>query len=129
MATEDNVEHIFKDIGSGNYKIVVTNEAGGKGTTQKYGIAWWFGNGGSNLSGDYNGDGHVDAADYVVWRNDPGTFGGGGGYNTWRANFGTSAGSGASATAVPETMSITLLATALVAASAARRTHPYSVVA
>jgi hypothetical protein len=41
------------------------------------------------LTGDYNGNGAVDAADYVVWRNDPGAFGGNpDGYNTWRANFG-----------------------------------------
>ncbi len=37
------------------------------------------------LAGDYNGDGKVDAADYVQWRNDPGSFGGASGYDTWRA--------------------------------------------
>jgi hypothetical protein len=47
------------------------------------------------LGGDYNGDGTVDAADYVVWRNDPDALGGDGGYNTWRANFGRSAAGGA----------------------------------
>jgi hypothetical protein len=42
-------------------------------------------------SGDYNRSGRVDAADYVVWRNDPGAYGGDpAGYNTWRANFGAS---------------------------------------
>jgi len=54
------------------------------------------------LMGDYNGDGRVDAADYVVWRKNDGTPGG---YNTWRTNFGrTSAGAaaGQSAAAVPE---------------------------
>ncbi len=40
-------------------------------------------------SGDYNRNGSVDAADYVAWRNDPGSFGGDpAGYNTWRSNFG-----------------------------------------
>jgi hypothetical protein len=41
--------------------------------------------------GDYNENGTVDAADYVRWRNDPGSFGGDpAGYNTWRGNFGAS---------------------------------------
>jgi hypothetical protein len=44
------------------------------------------------LPGDFNGDGSVDAADYVVWRK---TGGSQEDYNTWRANFGQSVGSGA----------------------------------
>jgi hypothetical protein len=41
--------------------------------------------------GDYNENGTVDAADYVLWRNDPASHGGSpAGYNTWRANFGES---------------------------------------
>jgi hypothetical protein len=60
------------------------------------------------LDGDYNDDDKVDAADYVVWRkhagtttalpNDPhgGTIGAAQ-YNTWRSNFGDTAGSGAAA--------------------------------
>jgi hypothetical protein len=48
------------------------------------------------ISSDYNDDGAVDAADYVVWRRAPNSFGGvPGGYNTWRANFGQPSGSGA----------------------------------
>jgi hypothetical protein len=43
------------------------------------------------LAGDYNGDGVVDAADYVVWRKTDGTPTG---YNAWRANFGETAGGG-----------------------------------
>jgi autotransporter-associated beta strand protein len=51
---------------------------------------------GGALQGDYNLDGKVDAADYVVWRKDPAAHGGDpAGYNTWRANFGTGGGSGA----------------------------------
>jgi len=53
-----------------------------------------------SLSGDYNGDGTVDAADYVVWRR---TDGSQAGYNLWRANFGSSSpGGGSIASAVPE---------------------------
>ena len=46
------------------------------------------------LPGDYNTDGVVDAADYVVWRKTDGTPEG---YDTWRANFGRAAGMGATA--------------------------------
>jgi hypothetical protein len=55
-----------------------------------------------DLSGDFNHDGSVDAADYVVWRKTGGTPQE---YAIWRANFGRSFGSGAGAHAnaiVPE---------------------------
>lgn len=61
----------------------------------------------AGLAGDYNQDGRVNAADYVLWRKNPAGFGGNpGGYNTWKSNFGAVSGSGTSATssssAVPE---------------------------
>jgi hypothetical protein len=75
----------------------------------------------AGLTGDYNNDGTVDAADFVVWRkysgttttlpNDPhgGTIGAIQ-FNTWRAHFGQTAGSGASSNAsVPEPASAILL--------------------
>jgi hypothetical protein len=63
--------------------------------------------------GDHNGDGVVDAADYVAWRKDPAGNGGDpGGYDDWRANFGESGGGGAGA--VPEPSSIALVLLALV---------------
>jgi hypothetical protein len=60
------------------------------------------------LEGDYNDDGRVDAADYVVWRKSGGPATG---YNAWRTNFGRSSGSGAtleSGGAVPEPASSVL---------------------
>jgi sulfatase modifying factor 1 len=57
------------------------------------------------LPGDYNDDGNVDAADYVVWRKTG--INGQPGYNTWRANFGRSInGSGAANAQVPEPTSL-----------------------
>ncbi len=70
---------------------------------------------GVGLPGDYNNNGVVDAADYVLWRKSPSSYGGSpAGYDTWRANFGRTAGSGASSalsvdTAVPEPTSCVLL--------------------
>jgi hypothetical protein len=46
-----------------------------------------------DLDGDYNADGKVDAADYVVWRKSD--INGQQGYDDWRANFGLSPGAGA----------------------------------
>jgi hypothetical protein len=56
------------------------------------------------LAGDYNNNSTVDAADYVLWRDNPAAFGGSpAGYDTWRANFGKSVGGGSGVlSAVPE---------------------------
>jgi autotransporter-associated beta strand protein len=86
------------------------------------------------LSGDYNGDGVVDAADYTVWRDNLGAAdesalnGNGNGmngvdqgdYELWVTNFGTTLGNGSAAVtgsqAVPEPTTILLLFTAAVLA-------------
>jgi serralysin len=54
------------------------------------------------LNGDYNGDGKVDAADYVVWRKNG--INGLQGYNDWRANFGSTAPGAVSAVPEPTTL-------------------------
>jgi hypothetical protein len=53
------------------------------------------------LPGDYNSDGKVDAADYVVWRKNPGAHGGDAGYTTWRMNFNRPAGGSAPGAGIP----------------------------
>jgi hypothetical protein len=53
------------------------------------GVVVTFGPQSTLLPGDYNQDGTVDAADYVVWRKSDGTPAG---YDKWRANFGASLG-------------------------------------
>jgi hypothetical protein len=59
------------------------------------GIAVWS----PTVPGDYNSNGIVDAADYVLWRKS----GTQTGYQTWRANFGTTtSGSGSQIANVPE---------------------------
>jgi autotransporter-associated beta strand protein len=62
------------------------------------------------LAGDFNADGVVDSADYIVWRNSG--VGTPTDYSVWRANFGRTAGNGTSSSggvAVPEPSSILLL--------------------
>jgi hypothetical protein len=64
----------------------------------------------SGLPGDYNHNGIVDAADYVVWRKGLGTTYTQTDYDAWRANFGNSAGgAGLAGGAVPEPGSGVLL--------------------
>jgi parallel beta-helix repeat protein len=71
------------------------------------------------LLGDFNEDGAVDAADYVVWRKSGGTAAE---YNQWRANFGaTTSGAPAQAAATPEPATF-FVAVGCVAALAVR--HP-----
>jgi T5SS/PEP-CTERM-associated repeat protein len=85
----------------------------------------------AGLAGDYNEDGTVNAADYVVWRNNvgrpnslpndhtPGV--GDDDYQRWTLNFGLTAGSGAhNSQAVPEPAAVFLLAMSL-GCSTARR--------
>jgi hypothetical protein len=71
--------------------------------------------------GDYNLDGLVDAADYILWRKSPDDFGGTpAGYNTWRANFGEG-GSGGGGTGVPEPTAVCLVLVGVVFGAATRR--------
>jgi hypothetical protein len=55
----------------------------------------------TQLAGDFDGNGIVDAADYVIWRNNAGPASD---YTLWRANFGKTAGAGSvvDAASVPE---------------------------
>jgi probable HAF family extracellular repeat protein len=57
--------------------------------------AWIATIAGPVLPGDFNNDGSVDAADYVVWRKGLATAHTQNDYDTWRAHFGQTAGSGA----------------------------------
>jgi hypothetical protein len=90
----------------------------------------------ANIPGDYNDDGTVDAADYVVWRKHSGTsttlpndeIGGMIGtpqYDQWRMNFGPPAGAGATVSAtttstVPEPATLLLFVVGFAAAIAYR---------
>ncbi len=84
---------------------------------------------GATLLGDYNNNGVVDAADYVVWRKELGTTFTQNDYNVWRANFGQTApgaGSGAGSianAAVPEPATLVLL-TLATAVLCVRRGRP-----
>jgi hypothetical protein len=66
---------------------------------------------GPALPGDYNENGTVDAADYVVWRNGLGSTYSHLDYQVWRANFGNTAGSGSGGgtAAVPEPAALAML--------------------
>jgi hypothetical protein len=76
------------------------------------------------LAGDYNDDGAVDAADYVIWRKGgplanetdvPGTVDGGD-YTVWKSQFGSPAAGGGGAVPEPATWLLGLVACAAIAA-------------
>jgi hypothetical protein len=85
------------------------------------------------LTGDFNGNGVVDAADYVLWRNGGPLQNEGGitpgtstpeDYTTWRANFGKSAAGGGAAlgaAAVPEPATCAMLLALLIPVSLHRK--------
>jgi hypothetical protein len=84
----------------------------GDADQELYGLAW---SAVAGLPGDFNTDGAVDAADYVLWRKNDGTQTG---YDAWRANFGTSLGVGSGqalpsahqlSAAVPEPATLTII--------------------
>jgi formylglycine-generating enzyme required for sulfatase activity len=58
-----------------------------------------------DLPGDFNHDGSVDAADYVVWRKGLGTTYTQADFNTWRANFGATLYTGSAAGATGAVLS------------------------
>ena len=79
------------------------------------------------IPGDFNLDGSIDAADYVVWRKNPGGIYTPADFNIWRAHFGQTAGSGsgatgsASAPAVPEPATLVVLLVGVLMISCQRR--------
>jgi hypothetical protein len=78
------------------------------------------------LAGDFNNNGVVDAADYVVWRNGLGTIFVQNDYNVWREHFGQNAGSSATLASalpstVPEPASMILIVVGCVCAAFTRR--------
>ena len=88
------------------------------------------------IPGDYNHDGTVDSADYVVWRKDPTNPDYGGdpdGYDVWRSSFGlsnygvatgTGSGLGTSVT-VPEPSTIVLVGIGLIGLVGRRLRKPW----
>jgi autotransporter-associated beta strand protein len=78
--------------------------------------------------GDFNHDGTVDGADYVVWRKGSGTKYTAADYDSWRAHFGQTytPGAGAQLSAVPEPAACVLLAVVGAALAFVSRRHRFS---
>lgn len=80
---------------------------------------------GVSVLGDYNLNGVVDAADYVVWRKDPNRTQAQ--YDTWRTHFGQSANSGSGvseSTTIPEPTTLVQMVLLAVGCSLRRRCLP-----
>jgi hypothetical protein len=101
LQLDDETDLVFK------FSVAPMGGSGGAGVLG--GVQ--FARAAAGLLGDFNDNGQVDAADYVVWRNNKDTnnqlpndnmIGGTVGqqhYDLWRANFGAGSGSGSSAVA------------------------------
>jgi glucose/arabinose dehydrogenase len=78
-----------------------------------------------NLTGDFNDDGRVDTADYVVWRKGLGTVFTLTDYDLWRANFGkvvgAASGNASGSSAVPEPAEATLFVVSMLLLNFSRR--------
>ena len=133
LGVENQVRYLgvkmeLNDTGAINYGwigIKITNEADATGQVVGYGyqtdpdVAILAGDLAPGVPGDYNGNGKVDAADYVLWRdgaplqNEGETTGSTTpeDYTFWRSHFGNTSGAGAgigSSSAVPEPTSLLL---------------------
>lgn len=84
----------------------------------------------AGVLGDYDGNGVVDATDYVVWRNAPTSLQNEGAspgvvdqadYDFWRSRFGANSGSGGSLSAVPEPNALLLAVFGLLSLNGMRR--------
>jgi hypothetical protein len=73
--------------------------------------------------GDFNSDGTVDAADYIVWRNGLGSTYIQTDYDVWRTHFGQIAGSSSAQAGVPEPTSVALVLFAIVSFVFLYRAH------
>jgi hypothetical protein len=76
-----------------------------------------------DLQGDFNDDGHIDAADYVAWQKGLGVETTEDNYTLWRTNFGRTAGGGAlgqTPFAVPEPASLLLVLVCIIATAWSR---------
>ncbi len=81
----------------------------------------------TSLAGDFNGDGVVDAADYVLWRKGGAVPNTPQNYALWRTNFDMAGGAGSVASgAIPEPACIGLMICAILC-SVARRNCPISI--
>jgi len=121
-------------VSSGQAMYRVLSPGGHTTTTLSWnGTSYSFSNAlaAGGLVGDYNGNGVVDMADYVLWRNGgplqndatPGTTDASD-YDVWRAHFGNHNGSGSSlgsGTAVPEPGSVALVLLGLLSVGGCRK--------
>jgi hypothetical protein len=73
------------------------------------------------INADYNGDGTIDAADYVVWRKGESPDDTEAGYEAWKSHFGEPGAGAGGGGAVPEPAACGLLAISLAALVSVRR--------
>jgi hypothetical protein len=105
----------------GTYPIVVMYAGDGEAaTTTGFNLRVML----AGLAGDYNKNGTVDAADYVVWRNGDSPDDTQAGYDVWRSHFGQIAASGSVVSAnaaIPEPATVVMLIVGMLLMCSRRR--------
>lgn len=76
------------------------------------------------LAGDFNGDGSVDAADYVVWREGRFTTYTAASYDIWKANFGATSSGASLDVAIPEPATAVLVVASVLSLVVLMNTAP-----
>lgn len=135
VSTKDNVEHVYlTGLDAGDYTIEVLSTSGDR----DFGLAWRLDyEAPYRVTGDYNEDGVVDAADFTLWRDTVGSTSNlaadgdlngvvdQGDYDLWRTAYGslhTPPGAvSATLAAVPEPATLTMLAGAAMILGRRRR--------
>jgi len=100
ISVDETVEHIWGQVPAGDYEIVVYQPGGGD---QKFGLAWWFGDGPpAPVEGDFDEDGDVDQDDLTKWKDEFGTNYDGSDFLAWQGNYGFGVPASPTAATVPE---------------------------
>jgi hypothetical protein len=96
------------ELGVGPFAQVSTVRIGSLGTERSVDPVLFMGinSAAASIPGDFNADGTVDAADYIVWRNGLGTTYTQPDYDVWRAHFGQTLGASSLRATVPEPVSL-----------------------
>jgi hypothetical protein len=121
-AYRDAVVHLIADNIYLDLRFIGWTSRGGGGFSYQRAMA----PGSNQPAGDYNHNGIVDAADYVVWRNGLGTTYTQADYVVWREHFGQTLGSGLGASSnnpVPEPSSVVMLFVGMLVVIAGKRTR------
>ncbi|WP_146446290.1 hypothetical protein [Botrimarina colliarenosi] len=108
-------------LSAGIYDLILTNSLANRAVGTRTNSAFLQFLPADDITGDYNGDGKVDAADYTVWRDGNTSDSSPAGYNLWANNFGATAATPSIAVPEPSASLVATLALTMLLQSKWRR--------